>query len=47
VLYLTEIAARYLADNQAATGGAAGQIDSWLLPALRLAENVPQAPPTM
>jgi hypothetical protein len=34
VLYLVEIAARYLADDQVAAGGAAGRIETWLLPAL-------------
>jgi hypothetical protein len=33
-LYLVEIAARYLADDQAAAGGAVGRIETWLLPAL-------------
>jgi hypothetical protein len=34
LLYLAEIATRYLADNQAAAGGAVGRVGEWLLPAL-------------
>jgi hypothetical protein len=44
VLYLAEIASRYLADNQAQAGGAVGRVGEWLLPALRDAPTVSPAP---
>lgn len=36
-LYLVELATRYLTDDQAAAGGHGGQIEDWLVPALRTA----------
>jgi hypothetical protein len=45
VLYLAEIASRYLADNQAQAGGAVGRVGEWLLPALRAAPTASPARP--
>jgi hypothetical protein len=34
-LYLTEIAVRYVRDGQRAAGGYGGQVETWIVPALR------------